>query len=161
MHELLFGGISVQYFDDATQQIATDNNLPFVNDIASIVIDAAGIYSQHRIGEFPVLTDVDGKRIRFGANAELFLAPGIETYDNGVLKMDSLTGSTMVGYIFGGITTNGPHTRNVQGVTSIASDAIFQVVVTMIPEPSGAGLAAMGVAACARRRRAVNPSSRV
>jgi hypothetical protein len=160
MHEILFGGISVQYFDDATQQIATDNNMPFVNDIASIVIDAAGSYAQHRIGEFPTLTDSQGKRIRFGANAELFLAPGIETYDNGVLKMDSLSGSTMVGYIFGGITTNGPHTRNVQGVTSIASDTIFQVVVTMIPEPGGAALAAMGIVAGTWRRRTVNPSSR-
>jgi hypothetical protein len=152
MHEILFGGISLQYFDEGTGQIATDNGLPFVNDIASIVIDAAGNYSQHRIGEFPVMTDSQGKRLRFGANAELFLAPGIETYDNGVVKLDSLTGSTMVGYIFGGIATNGPHTRNVPGVTSLGSNEIFQVVVTMVPEPGGAGLAAMGLGAWARRR---------
>jgi hypothetical protein len=136
MHEILFGGISLQYFDAASGQILQDNNMPFVNDITSIVIDAVGNYSQHRIGEYPVLTDGTGQRLRFGANAELFLADGVAAFDNGVLKLDKLAGPTTVGYIFGGLVANGPHTRSVPGVTSIASNIIFQVVVTPVPEPA-------------------------
>ena len=35
MHEVLFGGISVQYLNPQTMQVETDNDLPFINDITS------------------------------------------------------------------------------------------------------------------------------
>jgi hypothetical protein len=152
MHQLLFGGISLQYLNTQTGQIETDDALPFVNDISSIVIDAAGEYSQHRIGEYPVLTDLDGLRLRFGANAEFFLAEGIETYDNGVLKLDELTEPTTLGYIFGGIVTNGPHTRGTPPAASAGSNQIFTVVYTPIPEPTALMLASASLLALGGRR---------
>jgi len=139
MHEVLFGGISLQFLDSDTGQIETDSRFPFVNDVTSIVVDSAGEYSQHRIGEFPVLTDQQGNRLRFGANAEFFLADGVEEYDNGVIILDALTAPTTLGYVFGGLAANGPHARNVPGVTSLASNTIFRVVLVPVPEP-GAGL---------------------
>jgi hypothetical protein len=154
MHQLIFGGISLQYLNATTGQIESDDNLPFVNDITSIVIDAAGQYTQHRIGEYPVLNDLDGIRLRFGANAEFFLAEGIETFANGVLKLDELTQPTTLGYIFGGIVTNGPHTRGTPPAASAGSNQIFAVVYTPIPEPSAVILAIIaGVAATRRRGR--------
>ena len=75
MHEVLFGGISLQFRDEVTGNIETDNNFPFVNDISSVMIDADGNYSQHHLGYFPVLEDLAGNRIRFGANSE-FLPVG-------------------------------------------------------------------------------------
>ena len=153
MHEVLFGGISLQYLDTTTGQIATDNGLPFINDVSSIVIDAAGHYSQHRIGEFPVLTDLAGIRLRFGANSEFFLAEGIDVYENGVLKLDAITQPTTVGYIFGGIAANGPHTRGVPGVVSAASNTIFEVVLIPVPESATWLLTVIGAIGlmCGRR----------
>jgi hypothetical protein len=137
MHEVLFGGISVQYLNTPSMQIETDDALPFVNDITTIVIDAAGNYRQHWLGEFPVMNDLEGNRIRFGTNAEFFPADGIKTYENGVIQLGALTQPTVLGYIFGGVIANGPHTRSGSPpATSSASNIIFTVLYTPVPEPT-------------------------
>ena len=132
-------------------QVVTDENLPFVNDITSVVIDSAGNYSQHWLGEFPVLNDTERKRLRFGANAEFFLADGIQTFDNGVIKLDASRHRRAWATSSAGLVTNGPHVRNRPGVTSAASNTIFRVVLIPVPEPATglllgvAGLAAIGI----------------
>jgi hypothetical protein len=135
MHEILFGGISVQYVDEALGDVVTDDAMPFVNDVTSVVIDSSGSFSQHHLGYFPEILDASGKRWRFGANAEFFVADEVETFDNGVFKLDQLAGKTTLGYIFGGIMTNGPHTRGFPDVTSTASLRVFEVVLIRVPEP--------------------------
>ena len=155
MHEVLFGGISLQYLNTDTMQTETDHDLPFINDITSVVIDSAGNYTQHWLGEFPMINDLDGKRLRFGTNAEFFLADGIETYANGVIKLDELSGPTTLGYIYGGLIANGPHTRSGDPpATSSASNIIFTVVYTPVPEPASAGLALIVLCVLPTRRRA-------
>ncbi|MEX0611124.1 MAG: hypothetical protein WD738_08330 [Pirellulales bacterium] len=145
MHEVLFGGIGLRYLDTQTMQVEADDAMPFINDITSIVDDAAGNYSQHWLGEFPFLTDLDGNRLRFGANAEFFLSPAIETFDNGVVKLDALNQPTVLGYIFGGIVTNGPHTRSGNPpATSAGSNTIFRVLYTPVPEPGAMLLVLLG-----------------
>lgn len=144
MHQLMFGGISLQYLDESTGQVETDEALPFVNDITSISIDSSGIYSQFHLGHFPELFDQENKRLRFGANAEFFLADGIPTFGNGVIKYDELSGETSLGLIFGGIVTNGPHTR--QGANSSGSNMLFEVVLTQVPEPVSATLVFLAAA---------------
>jgi hypothetical protein len=153
MHEVLFGGISLQYHDSATNTFVTDNNLPFINDITSIKIDAAGNFSQHLLGEFPQILDMAGNRLRFGANAEFFLADGIPTYDNGVIKLDALTEPTTLGYIFGGLFANAPNTRGVPGALSGASNDIFEVVFTPVPEPAAVVIMLIGTTILALRSR--------
>jgi hypothetical protein len=145
MHEILFGGISFQYYDAATQQFKTDPNLPFVNDITDVSIDAGGHYAENRIGEFPVINDDSGNRLRFGANAKFIPIPGVDAYSNNVLKLDSLTGPTTIGYIFGGLASNAPNTRGVPGAASIASNTIFAVVITPAPEPATWALLVAGL----------------
>jgi hypothetical protein len=147
MHEILFGGISVQYIDQALGDVITDDGMPFVNDITSVVIDSSGGYSQHHLGYFPDILDAGGHQWRFGANAEFFVADGIETFDNGVIRLDQLDGQTTLGYIFGGIMTNGPHTRGVPDVTSTASYRVFEVVLIPVPEPATLLLAIIAVSA--------------
>jgi hypothetical protein len=162
MHEILFGGISLQTFDTATQTVMTDNAMPFVNDITSVVIDAAGNYSQHWLGEYPEITQIVNtpngpleKRLRFGANAEFFLAEGIETYENGVINLELLsrTQPTVLGYIFGGIESNSPHTRDsltgqpIPNAITGGSSRIFAVMYSPVPEPTTLLLAAAGVLA--------------
>jgi hypothetical protein len=144
MHQLLFGGISLQYLNTQSMQTEYDDALPFINDITSVVIDAAGNYTQHWIGEFPTIADLQGQRLRFGANAEFFLADGIDTFQNGVIRLDTLTQSTTLGYIYGGLIANGPHTRSGNPpAVSTASNIIFKVVYVPLPEPTTSLLAGL------------------
>ena len=143
MYEVLFGGISVQSLDEQTRLLQTDNEMTFVNDITAVRIDKGGDFSQYQLGFFPVVTDLGGKRLRFGANAEFFPAPGIEAFQNDVIKLDELRQETTLGYIFGGLAVNGPHARGVPGVVSSASNQIFEVVLTPVPEPQAWLLAAI------------------
>jgi hypothetical protein len=136
MHEMLFGGISLEDYDRTTNTFIVDNNLPFINQITSLVTDQDGNYSQNLIGEFPAIFDQAGNRLRFGTDAEFFLAPGVPTYDNGVIKMDELTQQQAIGYIFGGIFSNMPNTRGIAGAYSGASNDIFEVIYTPVPEPA-------------------------
>jgi hypothetical protein len=155
MHSVLFGGITLQYFDDATQSFVQDDAMPFSSQISQVNIDANGNYSQDYIGAFPALTDPEGKLLRFGAGAEFFLADGVPTYNNGVIKMDALstTDPTTLGYIFGGIFSNAPHTRGVPGAVSGASNRIFEVVYRPVPEPGATMLALISMLLVARRTR--------
>jgi hypothetical protein len=141
MHEILFGGISLQYLDEATNMVVSDDNLPFVNDVTSVVVDAAGNYSQHHLGYFPELTDLDGNRIRFGANSEFLRADGLATFGNGVIDLDQIAGETVLGHIFGGLVANAPHTRVSVNTLSAASNQVFEIVLIPVPEPSTAMLA--------------------
>jgi hypothetical protein len=155
MHEVLFGGISLQYLNTDTMQTETDLGLPFVNDITSVVIDSDGNYTQHWLGEFPSINDLEGKRLRFGANAEFFLAEGIETFANGVIRLDELSGPTTLGYIYGGLIANGPHTRSGDPpATSSASNIIFTVVYAPVPEPASGVLAVIMLCGLPIRRSA-------
>jgi hypothetical protein len=129
--------------------------LPFVNDITSVVIDSDGNYTQHWLGEFPSINDLEGKRLRFGANAEFFLAEGIETFANGVIRLDELSGPTTLGYIYGGLIANGPHTRSGDPpATSSASNIIFTVVYAPVPEPASGVLAVIMLCGLPIRRSA-------
>ena len=156
MHEVLFGGISLKYLDPATQTIKTDSNMPFVNDITSVVIDADGNYSQNHLGFMPELFDQQNRRLRLGANAEFLPADGVPVFENGVVDFDSLAfGETTVGYIYGGIIASAPHVRGNPGQLSSASNHVFEVVLIRVPEPGTLALAAVGgiMGLFLRRRR--------
>ena len=144
MTEVFFGGISLKYLDEATQTIKTDFNLPFVNDVTSIEIDADGNYSQQHIGFMPELFDAQNRRLRLGTNAEFLLADGVPTFENGVIDFDALAAQTTVGYIYGGIIASAPHVRNNPGQLSGASNHIFEVVLVRVPEPGTLALIAAG-----------------
>jgi hypothetical protein len=158
MHELLFGGITLQYLDTTSGSIATDFGLPFVNDITAVVVDADGNYSQHHLGMFPELFDIQDRLLRFGANAEFLKAEGIATYENGVIQFDALSGETTLGYIFGGLVANAPHTQQNPGELSAGSNYVFEVVLIAVPEPTAVTLLLCGsilLAVSRFRRRAM------
>jgi len=135
------------------QTFTVDNNLPFINQISSVVVDESGHYTQHRIGEFPAMYDGSGNRLRFGANAEFFPAPGIPTYDNCVINLDELTSETTLGYVFGGLFANAQNTQGVTGAVSGASNEIFTVVYTPVPEPAAWVLFVVGALILSWRQR--------
>ncbi len=161
MHELLFGGITLQEYDPTNPSadangFVTDLALPNTSQISSVVRYDDGSYEQHFLGAFPELftDELDPQLMRFGSNAEFFVADGIPTYENGVLNLDLLpVGDTTVGYIFGGIITNAPHVFRNEAALSSASGEIFTVVLTKIPEPTTTALIGIAAAIAVARRR--------
>jgi hypothetical protein len=153
MYEVLFGGIGVQYLDPQTMEIQTDNQLPFQNDITAVKLDATGHFSQYHLGFFPELTDANGQLLRFGSGAEFFPTGGVDSLGNGVLRLDALGRETTLGYIFGGIMANSPQVRGVPGAVSSASNAMFEVVLTRVPEPTGMTVAALAIVLAGGRLR--------
>jgi hypothetical protein len=132
MFAVLFGGITLQFYDrDAEQFIyfnsINPNFLPWTSQITTVKIDADGNYSQILMdGEFPPIM-VAGKRAFLGAEAQFIPVPGLDAYANGVLKMDSLAGKEkVIGYIYGGIVTNG-FAVGLDGTTTNAGNQIFEV----------------------------------
>ncbi len=128
-HNVLLGGISVDYFDPATGTIVADNNIPFISGITSLVRSANGAYSQTYLGEYPTIPNPANANapFLFGAEADFFPLPGIANFDNGVLDLDTLTEPTVLGYVYGGIIAEKPN----RGSTA-ASNYIFEVTFTPI-----------------------------
>lgn len=145
MHQLLLGGLTIQSYDESAGAVSEDSRIPFTNQLAAIVIDPNGTYQQHYAGLFPELNDDEDNELRFGTNAEFFLAENIATYGNGVIKMDELADQTVLGYVYGGIVANAPHVRRDPLALSGASDRIFEVVFTRVPEPSTLVLTFLGI----------------
>ncbi|MGH8047088.1 MAG: hypothetical protein ACREKL_07565 [Chthoniobacterales bacterium] len=135
-HTILMGGISLEFYNTTTGQIAYDSFMPFIDSMSSIVRTASGVYTQYYLGEFPSIPNPSNGNTRFlfGANARFIPAAGIATSDNGMLNLDALTAPTVIGYIFGGIIAQIPNF----GGTG-ASNLIFQVTyspVTPTPTPT-------------------------
>jgi hypothetical protein len=119
MYTLFFGGIAQFYWNNG--QVVQDNNVPFVNTIAYVQVDANGVKSEHKLtAEMPAL---------LGAGAEFMPNENLAHYPNQVLKLDALTqDTTLAGYIFGGINSSAPNiffTNN--GTQSSANANIYKV----------------------------------
>ena len=162
MHELLFGGITLQEYDPENANadangFVTDSQFPNTNQITSVVRGADGLYEQHYLGEFPELytDEADPQRMRFGSNAEFFVAADIPTFDNGVIDWDQLpVGESTVGYIYGGLITNAPHVFHNPVALSSASGEIFAVVLTKnVPEPGGLLMLSLAIAIATGSRK--------
>lgn len=117
-YHTLFGGISQYWYDEADGDLIEDLNVPFVNDITTVVRNADGTMEQ--IVE-PVT--MDGL---LGSNAEYWQLENAPQYDNHVLKLHDIHGLTHVGYIFGGIQADIPNFT-----PSVASNRLFKVYITV------------------------------
>jgi len=132
MHTVFFGGIA-QYFDSAGI-LVQDNNVPFVKTIARVSRNAAGVMSEYKLPvDMPAL---------LGAGSEFIPAEGLSVYPNEVIKLDDLNDdSTLLGYIYGGISSSAPNVFFTNtGTQSTASSQIFKVYAV---KTNGSGLHAL------------------
>lgn len=121
MHTVFFGGIA-QYYDTAGT-LVQDNNVPFVNTIARVTRNTNGTMAEYKLPvEMPSL---------LGAGAEFIPNPALPHFENDVFKLDSIgTDSTLIGYIFGGISSTLPNIFFINnGTQSDASNQLFKVFI--------------------------------
>jgi len=121
MHNIFFGGIA-QYYD-SLGILVQDNNVPFVKTIARVTRDSGGTMAEYKLPvEMPNL---------LGAGAEFIPIKGIPHFGNEVLKLDDFAAdSTLVGYIYGGISSTAANIFFTNtGTQSSASSQIFKVYV--------------------------------
>ncbi len=137
--EFFFGGISANVYNPETGELSYDADYPFSSQFSAITRDENGDYAQYYTGEFPTILDGQGDVILFGAEARFFPVAGLPTYANGVLNLDALTEYTLLGYIYGGIAADAPNFGN-----TLASNEIFAVYFSPVPEPSTYAFLAVG-----------------
>jgi hypothetical protein len=128
MHTVFFGGIA-QYYDNGGA-LVQDNLVPFVKTIARVTRNANGSMSEFKLPiELPNY---------LGSGAELILMPGLPEYSNHVIKLDDLTAdTTLVGHIYGGISSTAPNIfMSNDGTQSTAHNGLFKVYIIK-NKPSG------------------------
>ncbi len=121
MHNVFFGGIA-QYYD-SSGVLVLDNNVPFVKTIARVTRNSVGTMAEYKLPvEMPSL---------LGAGAEFIPIKSVPKFNNEVLKLDDFTSdSTLVGYIYGGISSTAANIFFTNtGTQSSASSQIFKVYV--------------------------------
>ncbi len=129
MHTVFFGGIA-QYFDE-NGTLTRDDNVPFVNTIARVTRKKDGSMAEYKLPvELPGL---------LGSGSEFIPLSKIPSYDNGVLRLDDiLQDTTMIGYIYGGISSMAPNIFFTNtGTESNASSQIFEVFIDQKQTYSG------------------------
>jgi hypothetical protein len=127
MHTTFFGGMGQFWYNESTGQIVEDGLVPFIDDIATLSVAADGT-----TGETVLPVGMPGY---FGTNAQFFQSHTLPTWSNGVVRLEALSGRTLIGHIHGGITTDRPN-PGWTGGPSEASDRVFAVFVT--PQPVAA-----------------------
>jgi hypothetical protein len=121
MHTFFFGGIAQFY--DSNGILVQDDNVPFVPTIARITRDSNGTLAEYKLPiEMPTL---------LGAGAEFIPSRNFPHFTNEVFKLDDLTtNNTLIGYIYGGISSTQPNIFFINdGTQSDASSKIFKVFI--------------------------------
>ncbi|MBL7923075.1 MAG: T9SS type A sorting domain-containing protein [Bacteroidia bacterium] len=121
MHSVFFGGIA-QYYD-SSGVLVQDNNVPFVKTIARVTRNSAGAMAEYKLPlEMPGL---------MGSGAEFIPVLSVPRYNNDVFKLDDfIADSTLVGYIYGGISSTAANIFFTNtGTESSASSQVFKVYV--------------------------------
>jgi len=153
MVTVFFGGIANYRYDAASHQLIKDpvklgtggrpivDGVPFIQAVSSVVVDKDGKSAGSIL---PIA--MPGF---LGTEAKLLMDPSIPCYDNGVIRLDKISGPTNIGVIYGGIESFGPYTGELEqnGVkpSSVAYNKFIPVVITpgnwtvksMPPKPGG------------------------
>lgn len=117
MHTTFLGGTSLYYYDEASHMQIRDTLVPFINDITTLTKKANGVSAE-------VISDTKMPAL-LGTNARFIINPDIPKFDNGVIKLNEISGKTFIGYVFGGIRAFLPN-----NTPSFPSEYILKVYIT-------------------------------
>lgn len=115
-----FGGISQFYYNQEEDTVEEDLNIPFVDDVTTLVRYADGSSEQ--------ISDSLHFDALLGSNAIFSINTDIAQYENNIIKLHALNGTYHAGYIFGGIDAFMPNFT-----PSLASNRLFKVNITYSP----------------------------
>ncbi len=120
MHTTYLGGTSLYYHDQNSNTLIRDTLVPFVRDISTLTKTSNGTSSEyiHSL-KLPAL---------IGTNSIVITEPSLPHYSNGVIKLASLSGRTLIGYLFGGIRALFPNSGQ-----TYPNDQIYKIFVTRNP----------------------------
>jgi hypothetical protein len=143
----LLGGISQYHYNWLTNSLTQDqvdlsigvDGLPFINTISTI-------QHQPTAGQFAQFIQPAALPGLVGTGARFLFNPAVKAagamFENGVFKLASLNGRTLVGHMVGGIESYGPYSGLAcQNPSTIASPRFFEIWVTpgaspVIPMPA-------------------------
>jgi hypothetical protein len=144
IYTTFFGGISQYYWDDATKSLKRDplnlnktdakDGLPFINSISTLKTPTSndtGIQYLHTGESFPPTSAVptcasangNASAPYGGTESKFIIASGMPLATPGVLQLSSITGTSVVGYMVGGIASTAPYPNG----ATCASGMFYQV----------------------------------
>jgi hypothetical protein len=145
IYTTFFGGISQYYWDEATQNLKrdplnlnkTDNpkdGLPFINSVSTLKMPTSsdtGIQYLHIGQSFPPSsaipqcsgTNGNAPAPFGGTETKFVIASGLTEATPGVLQLSSIKGTTVIGYMVGGIASTAPYPNG----ATCASNMFYQV----------------------------------
>lgn len=118
MYTVLFGGISEYDYNPTNGQLTMDSLVPFVADISVMVEDTFGHFTQ-----VPLQVQMPGLQ---GSNMKFVPVTSVPAYSNDVVKLRSLSGRVLAGYLVGGIVSSIPNLSP----TTWANDTVYRVFIT-------------------------------
>lgn len=118
MYTVLFGGMSEFDYDPITGTATQDTLVPFVSDISVMVHDTLGNWDQ-----VPLQLQMPGLQ---GSNMKFVPVSSVPAYSNDVVKLRSLSGRVLAGYLVGGIVSPVPNLPS----NSWANDTVYRVYIT-------------------------------
>ena len=124
MNTLLLGGIGGYFYEDGKLTTVKKHGAPgppFVDTVSSLVQRANGSYREFSFAPLPGF---------YGANSAFFTNPEVPSYNNGVIKLDHLKHTTILGYIYGGIYSPDPQPE--YSTSTGATNEVFEVVLTRV-----------------------------
>ena len=126
MYDVRMGGISL--YDYANGQLTEDTELPWIDDVTSLVRARNGSFQEYIMSPIPAVTP--GSTGNYGANAAFFMNQALPATSKGVILLSRLRGPTVVGYMFGGIYSTVSNTSSNTFRATGASNQVFQITMT-------------------------------
>ncbi len=99
MHTIFLGGMSLYTLDTVTHTLIQDTLVPFIKSISKVTRDYTGALSEFQMSE-----SMPGF---LGANSFYIPDANVRYLEGGILDLNSLSGNQRVGYIIGGIHSDG------------------------------------------------------
>ncbi len=117
MYTTFFGGISLYNFNDTTNMLIRDADVPFIDDVTTMTVSASGTVEERIMPQnLPSL---------LGSNAK-FIPAGLPSYSNEVIRIRDLPNTKqLAGYLFGGIRAE----KGNFGI-SAANDTVYRIYIT-------------------------------